>query len=98
MTEPRTRWNDDRLDDLAGSVQVMRDLPQAVAKIGVRMDDARDDVNRLGSKVQSYIDEQRDVEKQRRRDRKSDFRWVVGTVLASASLVIAALALFVGKF
>lgn len=93
---PLSRWNDDRLDDLARQVQELAGVQAELAQMRERLGSVNDDTH-------SCITELRDLKAQLDRraqtqheERKSDRRWMIGTLLTTAGLVIAALAVFVG--
>lgn len=103
MTPPLTRWNDDRLDDLAalvrsqtGQINTLLDIRADMAGVRQKVDDVSEDTHScLGS-----LDKLKtDLEKRARdqaNERKADRRWMVATLLTTASLIIAALAVFLG--
>lgn len=94
----RTIWTDARLDDLHSELLPLRGLLQTVAKHDLAIENNSKDIDGLGNKIQTFILEQREAERDRIRERKADRRWLVGTVLTSAALVIAALGLLLDKF
>lgn len=90
------KWNDDRLDDLAREVHNLTDTRDAVIRLDGSVATVHADVTELAKAFEKWkIDEAVKVERQRE-ERKADRRWLIGTVLASASIIVAALAVFVG--
>lgn len=101
------RWNDDRLDDLANELR--RELRQQEERLSIvenikgELIELRSEVRATNKSSDSCIKELRQLKQDLERraqaqhqERKADRRWMIGTVLATASLVIAALAIFVG--
>jgi hypothetical protein len=100
---PLTRWNDDRLDDLARRVnetsealRQLQDLRVSQSVLEAKVDDvAKDTVSCLMSLEQMKKDwMHRDEEA--RRERKLDRRWLIATALTVAAIIVASLGIFVG--
>ena len=87
---PTDRWTDERLDDLANTLWATREVPERVAVLESALENMRGDVH----DCKTGIDKLHEARAQERRDRKRDFQWVIGSVLASASIIVAALAVF----
>lgn len=97
------RWTDERLDDLAEQVKANTARIEAFADIrsdlvGIRLNvveahgDARDALSELR---QLKVDMEKRATEQHK-ERKADRKWMIGTVLATATLVVSALAVFLG--
>lgn len=103
MTPDRTRWGDSRLDDLANEFRALRDLPAKLAELIVELRHLKDDtsachksVRELRREFNNYREEQQDLIEAHRLERKQDRRWMIGTVLTSAALVVAAMGVLLG--
>lgn len=103
MTPDRTRWGDSRLDDLANELRALREIPGKLAELVVELGYVKKDtaachgaVRDLRADFTQYREEQEQQHEAHRLERKSDRRWMVGTVLTSAALVIAAMGLLLG--
>jgi hypothetical protein len=116
--DERTRWPDERLDDLADDVRRMVDLPERVsvlesiartmaadlATTRKNQHGLRNDVAESLLKLRADLataeekrEEKRDKERQDQvKERKTDRRWLIGTCLSSAGLIIAAIAVLQG--
>lgn len=97
------RWNDDRLDDLARQVErnAVRleeyvEIRAELAKVRERLANVSEDTHDcIGKLEQLKLD--LDLRAQVQHDeRKADRRWMIATLLTTAGLVIAALAVFIG--
>lgn len=108
MNPDRVRWTDSRLDDrfetLTSEMRALRDMPSKLAEFGAELRTMRRDVDACAGDVaehrsdfQAYMEEQTQTHEAHRLERKSDRRWMVGTVLTSAGLVIAAMGLLLGQ-
>lgn len=100
---PLTRWNDDRLDDLARLVRSQGDQLQALTDMRVEMAGLRDKVEGVQEDTHHCLSDLRDLKKDlearalsQQKERKADRRWMVATLLTTAGLVVAALAIFLG--
>lgn len=98
-----TRWPDSRLDDLANELRALRNVPARIAEVAVDLGYLKKDtgachraVRDLRSEFNAYRDEQGEQREAHRLERKSDRRWMIGTVLTAAALVIAAMGLLLG--
>jgi regulator of replication initiation timing len=103
MDSLRSRWNDERLDDLANEFRSLRDIPKALAEQTVEMRSVKSDMDalfeqnrELKGEFEEYRKELRQEAEKRRIERKSDMRWIIGTIIAAGGLIIAAVGLLVG--
>jgi hypothetical protein len=96
MTE-RVKWTDDRLDDqfktITDELRALRNVPQAMGEIAVELRYIKDDTREMRNDFSAYIEEQTQQREAHRVERKSDLRWVLGTIFTAASLIIAAIAI-----
>jgi hypothetical protein len=97
------RWNDDRLDDLARQVQRNGQQLEENAKIREELVKVRERLANVSGDTHSCITELRQLKGELDRraqvqheERKADRKWMIGTVLVTAGLVIAALGVFLG--
>lgn len=97
------RWNDDRLDALAAQVQRNVERLEAYAEIREELVSLRERLVNVGGDTHDCITELRQLKLElahradtQHEERKADRRWMIGTLLVVAGLVISALAVFVG--
>lgn len=98
-----SRWNDDRLDDLASTVRRNVGRLDDMDRLWVELAELRKDVQTFGKdahgcltkldRLQNNLAAQAQVQHD---ERKADRRWMIGVLLTTAGLVIAALAIFLG--
>ena len=91
------RWNDDRLDDLAAEVRLLNRLPERITRVEQELVNVSKDAQACLEEVKTLNQHLAKREEEQRIERKSDRRWLVGTGMTSASLVIAALALLADR-
>lgn len=98
-----SRWNDDRLDDLALNVRSNSEQLRAVSDIRTGLSELRGGLKNVEEDSLQCISELRQLKKDletraetQHRERKADRKWMVATALATASIIIAALAAFLG--
>lgn len=89
-----SRWNDDRLDDLAMNVQVLRTIPESVAVMAVTVENLASTVSKLSETVEK-LDERIDYrEEAKGREQHQDRRalWALtGSIFVA---IVGALAIF----
>lgn len=88
------RWNDDRLDDLAREVHVLTDASVTTIRLEGQVEGLAKDLGELIRAFSEFKREESRKETEQHKERKSDRRWMIGTALTSAALVISALAVF----
>lgn len=104
---PLHRWNDDRLDDLARRVDLnakaftelsgrLTDIIVEQARLSEKVGDVVHDVSACLTQIEEHRRESAARDVVQRRERKADRRWMVGTALTVAALIIAALGIFLG--
>lgn len=76
------RWTDERLDDLA-------------KRVDGKLDDLAEDLTECLHKLEEMGLEWRVREQALRQERKSDIRWLIGTAIAVAAIIVAALGVFI---
>lgn len=86
----------ERVNVLTDEMRAMRDVPAKLAEIAVEFRNLSTDVGGCFDAIRESETKRELREEQQRRERKSDRRWMVGTILTSAALVIAAVGLLVG--
>ena len=98
---PPDRWSDDRIQDLADELQVLRDLPMRVALLdqslktsGENIRECRDDMRHMAEKMEAMEAARQNRESEAIRERKKDRRWLIATFIAAAMMVIGAAGLF----
>jgi hypothetical protein len=107
VTPDRLKWGDSRLDDKFGTIademRGLRDLPKAMAKFEIQMENLHEDVSTCAESIKqhrddfaAYLKEQERLQEARRIERRTDMRWSIGAILTSAGLVIAALSVILG--
>lgn len=87
---------DNRLLDLASDVRALSPLVIAHAEMGVKLTTAVAEAKAAHDSTEQLRQDLADREVEQRKERKSDRRWMIGTVLTTATLVVAALAVFLG--
>ena len=92
-----SRWNDDRLDDLAAEVRMLNQMPEKIIRVETELINVSKDAQACLEEVKTLNQHLSKREEEQRIERKSDRRWLVGTGMTSASLVIAALALLADR-
>ena len=92
-----------QIAEVINEVRALRSLPTEIAKLSLLADRHYSDVNachravrELRDDFNAYTEEQAETHEAHRLERKSDRRWMVGTVLTSAALVIGAMGLLLG--
>ena len=100
---PLERWNDDRLDDLAGRVSTLLRLQDKITEMEIQLVQVNGHSTQCLAEIQAVRKAQEDAERLRekreeeqRRERKSDRKWAITTLVAVLALVITALAIFGG--
>lgn len=95
---------DEKFETVHNEMRALRDLPMAMGEMKGELKRITEDTNRCHAAVREmredferFKDHQSELEDRRRLERKSDRRWIVGTGLTSASLVIAAIALLADR-
>jgi hypothetical protein len=100
---PLTRWNDDRLDDLlqlvrSQGVQLgnLADMKSDMAGLKQKVDDVSEDTHSCVDSLNRLKTDLEHRSMEQSKERKADRRWLVATLLTTASLIVAALAIFLG--
>jgi chromosome segregation ATPase len=98
-----TRWNDDRLDDLARQVarnaerlEEYTQIREELAKVRERLANVSGDTHDCITELRALKRDLEDRARSQHDERKADRRWMFATVLTTAGLIIAALAIFIG--
>jgi hypothetical protein len=97
------RWNDDRLDELAAAVHATRDglmrvaiLENQLRDYGTDLHDCKTGIERLHALREDERKEREAAKEEARKERKRDLWAMVGAIFTAATLVVAALGLFLG--
>jgi cell division protein ZapA (FtsZ GTPase activity inhibitor) len=97
------RWNDERLDDLATKVRDNTGRLDQYINLKTELVDLRghvENAERIAVEALTAINLMKDKiearEKSQRDERKADLRWMIGTLLVSAGLIVAAVRVFTG--
>lgn len=88
----------ERVDTVLNEVRGMRDLPKHLAEFAVEFRNLRQDVGHCFEAIRDAEAKREKREEEQRLERKSDRRWMFGSAMTAAGLVIAALGLLAGKF
>ena len=88
---PLERWTDERLDDLAAEVHRMGAVVDGIAAMRVELVAVAKDAVACRNNVHKLRNDWMAAAAREQARRVSDRRWMIGTVLTSAALVIAAL-------
>lgn len=95
--EDGARWTDAWLDKLNSRVEKLEERAEALSAGEVRLrilENSLTEVSRGQAALVEKLDKRREEAQQ---ERKSDRRWLVGTALTSAALVIASMNLLAGQ-
>lgn len=97
-----SRWNDDRLDDLAERVQTLARQQEQLLQMRAELVEVRTNLLNVSGdtseciaalgRLKSDLDQRAIMQHD---ERKADRRWMIATLLTTAGLIIAALAIFV---
>lgn len=87
-----------RVAALVDEQRAFRDLPARLADLATEFRYMRKDVTACFDAIRIAEEKRAKREEEQRVERKSDRRWMVGSALTAASLVIASLALLAGRF
>jgi cytochrome c-type biogenesis protein CcmH/NrfG len=103
MMGPITRWNDDRLDDLARRVNEhhlhldrLDDLMITQAVFSTRLDDIAGDTGKCLLLLDEFKKDMAKHEIEVRKERITDRRWLIATSLTVAAIIVAAMGVFLG--
>ena len=100
MVPDRVRWTDSRLDDkfetLTAELRAMRDLPVAIARMTIQIENCFAAVSEVRDTLEEQNRHRQEQEEQQRRERKSDRHWIIGSAFTAAGLVISAVAILAG--
>lgn len=95
------RWPDERLDDLADSVRSLDSTVREIAEVTVITRERAAAAIKRSTECVKIVDDLelylRNRDEAQAKERKTDRRWLVGTVLSSAGLIIAAVSLLAEK-
>jgi hypothetical protein len=87
----------ERVAVLTDEIRAMRNLPERLAEFAVELRNLRKDVGHCFEAIRAAEDKREKRDDEQRRERKADRRWIVGSAMTAASLVIAALALLADR-
>jgi hypothetical protein len=90
------RWNDERLDDLAQEVRRNADVREQIVQLRAQVQTASETAGRAVVKLEELEEHLAESARTQHRERVSDRRWMIATLLTTAGLVIAALGIFLG--
>jgi hypothetical protein len=90
------RWNDDRLDDFYEEFRRMVLTVEKVGVIEVTLRGVSEDVKACRGSVHTLRSELATAAANQVVERRSDRRWLIGTCLSSAALIIAAVGVLLG--
>jgi hypothetical protein len=93
---PLERWNDDRIDDF---YEEFRRMVVTVEKVGVIEESLRtvkEDTKACRTNVHALRNDLATAAAAQVTERRSDRRWLIGTCLSSAALIIAAVGVLLG--
>lgn len=87
----------ERVSLLIDEQRALRDLPTRLADMAAEFRHMRKDVGNCFDAIRVAEEKRSKREEEQRLERKSDRRWMVGSAMTAASLVIAAIALLAGR-
>lgn len=88
----------ERVAILTDELRAMRNLPERLAELAVEFRGMRGEINNCFSAIRNAESKREKREEEQRLERKSDRRWMFGSAMTAAGLVIAAFGLLAGKF
>ena len=94
----RLRPLPERVAAVVDEQRALRELPSRLADMAAEFRYMRKDVGNCFDAIREAEEKRAKREEEQRLERKSDRRWMVGSSMTAASLVIAALALLAGRF
>jgi uncharacterized protein Yka (UPF0111/DUF47 family) len=102
MTE-LNRWSDDRLDDLARTVRTLAeqvtslvDMRAEMAGLSQKVTDVSENTHSCVNALEKLKTDLENRSKEQSKERKADRRWLIATLLTTAGIIVAALAIFLG--
>ena len=96
MTDPRTRWTDERLDDWRRDFLDMKALAQQVPVMQEQLKGIADDAAVARRNTHALRNDMATNAAQQAADRKADRRWLTGTLIATAGVIVTALIVLQG--
>lgn len=90
------RWNDSRLDDFYAEFRRMVITVEKVAVLERTLEGVAEDAEGCRTEVAAMRADLASTARNQIAERKSDRRWLIGTCLSTAALIIAAVGIFVG--
>lgn len=87
----------ERVNILTDEMRALRNLPDSLAEFAVEFRYLRRDVGSCFDAIRVAEEKREHREEEQRLERKSDRRWIFGSAMTAAGLVIAALGLLAGK-
>lgn len=94
-------WTDERIADRFTSVEArlrrMDDLPDRMTRIEERLGPVAEDAAGCLARLDALTERLAERENMQRKERQSDRRWLIGSALTAAGLVIAALGILADK-
>lgn len=90
------RWNDDRLDDFYEEFRRMVVTVEKVGIIEANLRTVSEDVKACRGNVHALRSDLATAAANQVIERRSDRRWLIGTCLSSAALIIAAVGVLLG--
>ena len=90
------RWTDERLDDLSDGVKYTRDGLMRLAVFERDLAEVRDTGNACLERINEVDQKFDDYKDEIVRNRRSDMRWLVATVLTASGIVVTALGIWLG--
>ena len=95
-------WPDSRLDDairnITERIRTLEKVDVTLATLDLRLTDLAHDTNASAKELRDLRQVVQDRREQNRTDRTQDRRWLVGTTIAGAGMVIAAMATIFSVF
>ena len=94
--DERTRWNDDRLDDFHRDFVSMKATVARVPVLEEQLKGIAEDAAVARRNTHELRNDWQAAAVQQELERKKDRRWLVGTILSAAGLIVAAIAVLQG--
>lgn len=90
---PSERWNDDRLNDFYSEFRRTRDQVEKIAVMEATLKTVGEDASACRESIEKLRENLDGAARTQVTERKADRRWLIGTCLSAAALILAALGL-----
>jgi anti-sigma factor RsiW len=96
----RVRWTDDRLDDAFARVnrrlETVEDVSVRLTRVEGQVKGVHEDTQEIKEAMAVRARDREAERQERERERRSNIRWLIGTALSSAAIIVAAVGVLQG--